>query len=83
MAGEQAAKMSLVELGEDLVMLLVQHITESNRPARTILRSLSALSRTCRMVQDTMRGRLDEPELLTYFIIPSSTLLCLIIPSNV
>ena len=60
MAGEQAAKMSLVELGEDLVMLLVQHITESNRPARTILRSLSALSRTCRMVQDTMRGRLDE-----------------------
>lgn len=51
---------SLIDLGEDAISLLVQHITESKRPARTVLRTLSALSRTCKTVQVCLHARLGE-----------------------
>ena len=47
-------------LGEDLLLLLVRHITESRRPARTILRTLSALDRTSKAVHGSIFGRLSE-----------------------
>lgn len=49
-----------MELGEDALSLLVQHITESKRPARTILRTLDSLSRTCRAAHAALHSRLGE-----------------------
>jgi len=52
--------MSLADLDQDALTVLVAHITESNRPARTILRTLAALSRTCRAVHQASHSRLAE-----------------------
>ena len=55
------SKPSLFNLiGDDLLHLLVAHITEANRPARTILRSLDALSRTSKSMNKLITSRLDE-----------------------
>ena len=59
-AEELPAPLSLVDLGEDLIMLLVANITESNRPARTILRALAALSRSCSLVNRVMQPRFED-----------------------
>ncbi len=52
--------LSLADVGDDAIAVLVMHITESNRPARTILRTLSALSRTCKTVHRATFSRLNE-----------------------
>jgi len=55
-----ASLTTFTDLDEDALIMLTMHITESNRPARTILRTLAALSRTCRTVHRAVHGRLSE-----------------------
>eukprot|EP00322_Chrysochromulina_rotalis_P000031 CAMPEP_0115855930 /NCGR_PEP_ID=MMETSP0287-20121206/14793_1 /TAXON_ID=412157 /ORGANISM="Chrysochromulina rotalis, Strain UIO044" /LENGTH=313 /DNA_ID=CAMNT_0003310093 /DNA_START=72 /DNA_END=1013 /DNA_ORIENTATION=- len=52
--------LSISDLSDDVVTLLVMHIVESNRPARTILRTLAVLSRTCKTAHRAMSERLTE-----------------------
>lgn len=57
----EPSRLALVAIGDDALLLIVQHITESKqRPARTILRVLSALSRTCHQVHVAVIGRVNE-----------------------
>jgi hypothetical protein len=56
----EPSRLALVAIGDDALLLIVQHITESKqRPARTILRVLSALSRTCHQVHVAVIGRVN------------------------
>lgn len=54
------ASTSFDDLGNDAISLLVLHITESKRPARTVLRTLSSLSRTCKFISSCLSNRLSE-----------------------
>ena len=50
----------LDQMPDDLVALLVSHIIESKRPARTVLRTLAALARTSKGICTLVAGRLAE-----------------------
>ena len=51
---------SLEQIPDDALSLLVSHIIESKRPARTILRTLCTLTRTCKSMYSLVAGRLNE-----------------------
>ena len=50
----------LQDLSEDAIRLIGRELTASARPARTILRTLSALSKSCRITHIALHDRLSE-----------------------
>jgi hypothetical protein len=59
-AGSSSVMSSLNSLPDDALALLVAHITESKRPVRTVLRTISSLSKTCKGIHAVVHSRLSE-----------------------